>query len=113
MEPFLLSERRRKSSPAHNSRRYLNGMLHDLRVCCLWRDMQERYGKWNSVYVRFRRWAEHHTGDGLLEPLVEFGLPEECRQMIDSTIFWGWRAYALASAGETYFGNVLRSPCSE
>ncbi|WP_373636501.1 transposase [Komagataeibacter oboediens] len=25
---------------------------------CPWRDMHERYGKWNSVYIRFRRWAE-------------------------------------------------------
>ncbi|MCQ1810733.1 transposase [Neorhizobium galegae] len=33
-------------------------MLHVLRVGCPWRDMHERYGKWNSVYVRFRRWAE-------------------------------------------------------
>ncbi|UIY32691.1 transposase (plasmid) [Neorhizobium galegae] len=33
-------------------------MLHVLRVGCSWRDMHERYGKWNSVYVRFRRWAE-------------------------------------------------------
>ncbi|WP_408874232.1 transposase [Gluconobacter albidus] len=25
---------------------------------CPWRDMHDRSGKWNSVYVRFRRWAE-------------------------------------------------------
>jgi len=30
-------------------------MLYVLRVGCPWRDMHERYGKWNSVYVRFRR----------------------------------------------------------
>ncbi|MBS1101660.1 transposase [Gluconobacter sp. Dm-62] len=23
-----------------------------------WRDMHERYGKWNSVHIRFCRWAE-------------------------------------------------------
>nr|WP_252509169.1 transposase [Zymomonas mobilis] len=30
-------------------------MLYVLRTDCPWRDMHERYGKWNSVYVRFRR----------------------------------------------------------
>nr|WP_207917234.1 transposase [Rhizobium sullae] len=29
---------------------------------CPWRDMHERYGKWTSVYVRFRRWAEQGVG---------------------------------------------------
>ncbi len=54
---LLPAERDRKARPAHDNRRFLNGMLHVLRVGCPWRDMHERYGKWNSVYVRFRRWA--------------------------------------------------------
>lgn len=58
IEGLLPSERGRKSRPAHDNRRYLNGMLHVMRVGCPWRDRHERYGKWNSVYVRFRRWAE-------------------------------------------------------
>lgn len=55
IEALLPSERGRESRPAQDSRRYLNGMLHVLRVGCPCRDMHERYGKWNSVYVRFRR----------------------------------------------------------
>lgn len=58
IEPFLSSERGRKPRPSHDNRRYLNGMLYVLRTGCPWRDLHERYGKWNSVYVRFRRWAE-------------------------------------------------------
>ncbi|WP_252171222.1 transposase [Sphingopyxis sp. USTB-05] len=38
-----------------------------LRVGCPWRDIHERYGKWNSVYVRFRRWAEQGVWDALLQ----------------------------------------------
>ena len=64
----------RNSRAAHDNRRFLNGMLHVLRVGCPWRDMHERYGKWNSVYVRFRRWADQGVWDALLETLVELGL---------------------------------------
>ncbi|MBB4212841.1 transposase [Rhodothalassium salexigens DSM 2132] len=56
--PLLPPERGRWARPADDNRRFLNGMLHVLRIGCPWRDMHERYGKWNSVYVRFRRWAE-------------------------------------------------------
>lgn len=71
---LLPSERGRKARPAHDNRQFLNGMLHVLRVGCPWRDMHERYGKWNSVYVWFRRWAEQGVWDALLETLVELGL---------------------------------------
>ncbi|WIJ23915.1 transposase [Devosia sp. RR2S18] len=60
-------------------------MLHVLRVGCPWRDLHERYGKWNSVYVRFRRWAEQGVWDALLETLVELGLTDDWQHMIDST----------------------------
>ncbi|MBS0994389.1 transposase [Gluconobacter cerinus] len=52
----------------------LNGRLYVLRVGYAWQDMHERYGKWNSVYVRFRRWAEQDVWDALLETLVDWGL---------------------------------------
>ncbi|WP_415539750.1 transposase [Gluconobacter oxydans] len=51
--PLLPSERGRLARPAGDNRRFLNGMLHVLRTGCPWRDMHERYGRWNSVYVRF------------------------------------------------------------
>lgn len=89
IEPFLPSERGRKSRPSQDNRLFLNGMLHVLRVGCPWRDMHERYGKWNSVYVRFRRWAEQGVWDALLETLVELGLTDDWQHMIDSTIVRG------------------------
>lgn len=58
--------RGRKARPSNDNRRFLNGMLHVLRVGCPWRDMHERYGKWNSVYVRFRRWTEQGVWDAML-----------------------------------------------
>ena len=96
---LLPSERGRKSRPALDNRRYLNGMLHVLRVGCPWRDMHERYGKWNSVYVRFRRWAEQGVWDGLLETLVELGLTDDWQHMIDSTTVRGHSQAAGAKGG--------------
>ncbi|MBS1089820.1 transposase [Gluconobacter wancherniae] len=59
---LLLSERGGKARPAHDKRRFLNGRLHILRDGGPWRGMRERErerdGKWNSVYVCFRHWAE-------------------------------------------------------
>ncbi|WP_369827244.1 transposase [Gluconobacter sp. DsW_056] len=43
-------------------------MLHVLRVGCPRRDMHECYGQWNSVYVRFRRWAERVSGMPCCKP---------------------------------------------
>lgn len=40
---LLPSERGRKARPSHDNRRFLNGMLHVLRIGCPWRDMHERY----------------------------------------------------------------------
>ena len=97
--PLLPSERGRWSRPAGDNRRFLNGMLYVLRVGCPWRDMHERYGKWNSVYVRFRRWAEQGVWDAMLETLVELGLTDNWQHMIDSTTIRGHSQAAGARGG--------------
>ena len=82
---LLPPERGRQARPAHDNRRFLDGMPHILRTGCPWRDMHERYGKWNSVYVRFRRWAKQGVWNALLQTLVDLGLTDDWRHMIDST----------------------------
>jgi transposase len=99
---LLPSERGRKSRPAHDNRRFLNGMLHVLRVGCPWRDMHERYGLSNSVYVRFRRWAEQGVWNAILATLVELGLTDDWQHMIDSTTV---RGHVSAVGGK---GGLLR-----
>ena len=101
IEPLLPSERGRWARPAQDNRRFLNGMLHVLRVGCPWRDMHERYGKWNSVYVRFRRWAERGVWDAMLETLVELGLTDDWQHMVDSTSVRGHSQAAGAKGGLT------------
>jgi transposase len=96
---LLPAERGRGCRPAHDNRRFLNGMLYVLRVGCPWRDMHERYGKWNSVYVRFRRWAEQGVWDTLLQTLVDLGLTDDWQHMIDSTTIRGHSQAAGAKGG--------------
>jgi transposase len=74
-------------------------MLHVLRVGCPWRDMHERYGKWNSVYVRFRRWAEQGVWDALLQTLVDLGITDNWQHMIDSTTVRGQVSAAGGKGG--------------
>ena len=96
---LLPPELGRKSRPEMDNRRFLNGMLHVLRVGCPWRDMHERYGKWNSIYVRFRRWAEQGVWDAILETLVDLGLTDNWQHMIDSTTVRGHSQAAGAKGG--------------
>ena len=83
---LLQTERGRWARQAGDNRRFLNGMLYVLRVGCPWRDMHERYGKWNSVYVQFRRWDEQ---GGVFEKPPGF----ETSSVIPFVRFWlrEWR----------------------
>jgi transposase len=72
--------------------------------------MHKRYRKWNSVFTRFRRWAEQGVWDGLLETLVELGLTDDWQTMIDSTTVRGhWQAHG---AKGVLIRRLLREPIS-
>ncbi|MEV5089436.1 IS5 family transposase [Streptomyces griseoincarnatus] len=43
--------------PRVSDRRVINGMVYKIRTGISWRDLPERYGPWQTVYTRFRRYA--------------------------------------------------------
>lgn len=47
-------------------RQVLEGIAWRFRTGAPWRDLPERFGKWNSVYARFDRWAKDGTWDRIL-----------------------------------------------
>lgn len=66
LRPLLPPQRPRTGRPAKDHRTILNGILWRLKTGAPWRDLPERYGPWQSVYTRFRRWQEAGVWDRLL-----------------------------------------------
>jgi transposase len=50
-------------------RELLNAMFWKLNTGASWRDLPERYGAWQTVYDRFRRWQKDGTLQRLLDRL--------------------------------------------
>ena len=49
----------------HDDRPIINGIIWKLATGAPWRDLPERYGPWQTVYTRFRRWTLSGTWDRL------------------------------------------------
>src|SRR3954452_18276906 len=65
MEPLMPTVTGR-SRPSTDHRLAVEGMAWKYRTGAPWRDVPERFGKWNSIYQRFNRWAENGTWEKLL-----------------------------------------------
>lgn len=48
-------------------RQVLNGIVWKVRTGADWRDIPDRYGPWQTIYQRFRRWSADGTFARLLE----------------------------------------------
>ncbi|WP_247650436.1 transposase [Brucella sp. 458] len=53
--PIEAVNRERGCRPEQN-RAIINGILWRLRCGASWRDALSKYGNWNTIYRRFRRW---------------------------------------------------------
>ena len=59
IEPLLPKQRGRPGRPYKGSHRMtLEAILWIARTGAPWRDLPSEFGKWNTVYRRFRRWSE-------------------------------------------------------
>jgi transposase len=83
--PLLPAERGRGCRPAQDNRRYFEGMMWMARTGAQWRQLPDEYGKWNSVFRRYRRWIETGVFDAMLETLTEMVERDARADMIDST----------------------------
>ena len=74
---MLPKEGRGRNKSVTDNRKFLNGMLYVLHHGCSWREMDKKYGKWNSVYVRFSRWCEQGIWDELLKVIADMRLADD------------------------------------
>ena len=83
-----------------DDRLLLNGIVCKLRTGTAWRDVPERYGSWQTLYTRFRRWALDGTFSRMLRE-IQAGKDAvgdiDCLVSVDSTIV---RAHQLASGSK-------------
>ncbi|WP_420857080.1 IS5 family transposase [Streptomyces chilikensis] len=86
--------------PRSDDRVVLNGIVWKLRTGSAWRDVPERYGSWQTLYTRFRRWALDGTFSRMLRAIqAEKDAAGDIQWLVsvDSTIV---RAHQHAAGGK-------------
>jgi transposase len=73
LEPFLPEPRHhgRAGRPWLPHRTVVNGILWILRTGAPWRDLPRRYGRWNTVSTRFKRWRRDGTWTRIFSTLLD------------------------------------------
>jgi transposase len=84
MEPLLPGKAGDPGRTADNNRLFLEAVLWMARTGAPWRDLDKRFGKWNSVFRRFRRWAKGGVFESLFKALSDD--PDFEYAIIDGTI---------------------------
>ena len=95
--------KRGRGRPPKDNRNVINGILWRLRTGAPWRDVPEKYGNWNSIYRRFRRWCANGVWESVAVALAET-MAENGQYNIDSTSV---RAHVSAAGGKGGFINEL------
>lgn len=96
--PLLPPENTGKQGrPQKDNRTILNGLVWLARNGAPWRDLSERYGSWQTVYSRFRKWINDRILDNIFRVL---SLKAELEELsIDSSIVQAHQHSASAKKG--------------
>jgi len=84
IEPLLPGSVRDRGRTASDNRLFLEAVLWKVRVGGPWRDLPPGFGEWNSVFRRFRRWAQRGVFQRLFEAVS--GDPDFEYVLVDGTI---------------------------
>ncbi len=97
IEPLLPGTWRSCGVTAKDNRLFLEAVLWKVRVGGPWRDLPPGFGSWNSVFRRFRRWAENDVFQRIFEAVS--GDPDFEYVLVDGTIISAHQKASGAKGG--------------
>jgi transposase len=89
---------------AADNRLFVDAVLWIHRTGAPWRDLPERFGLWNSVWRRFRRWCAQGVWERLVKELGHLDLEE---LQLDSTSI---KVHVSGSNGRRQTGEKKKPP---
>lgn len=84
MEPHCLGKASDPGRSGGDNRLFIEAILWIVRTGSPWRDLPEQFGKWNTVFVRYRDWVKADVFKRLFDAVSEE--PDMEYAMVDATI---------------------------
>ncbi len=94
---FLPGKKGDAGRTAKNNRKFIDAVLWIARTGSHWRELPPGFGKWNSVFVRYNRWAAKGVWDSIFRALADD--PDFEYVMMDATIVRAHQHSAGAKGG--------------
>jgi len=97
LAPHLPGKQSDAGVTGKDNRLFLEAVLWRVRTGLPWRDLPADFGNWNSVFRRFRRWAENGVFERIFNEIS--GVPDFEYAMIDGTIVQAHQKASGAKGG--------------
>ncbi len=97
MGPFCLGKPTDPGRTGGDARLFVEAVLWIARTGSPWRDLPPSFGKWNSVFKRFRDWVQAGVFQRMFAAVS--GDPDMEHAMVDATIVWVHRHGQGAKGG--------------